>query len=225
MTDGTMAENGDRAVYQGTPSYPSIGSLIQMDRIYFEHNNGNANAIGGAIHEITVLGNTRAYSETVLQVTNCEFHPQANSYKPFSIDNCIADIRRNNGFDYSKFLATSHSQTTFDMNGHNTNNAADHLLLSKAVLGFVSCRDRNYQGDVFTLNGGKVEILGTAAPVAGTWMQGDFVRNKTPAAGGTFGWGCTTGGTPGTWEAWNRRRVRPSCHRDRGIQILRFASE
>lgn len=46
----------------------------------------------------------------------------------------------------------------------------------------------------------------TAAPTAGTWAQGDFVRNSAPAeAGGagsayvTVGWICTVSGTPGTW--------------------------
>jgi hypothetical protein len=43
--------------------------------------------------------------------------------------------------------------------------------------------------------------IGTAAPTAGTWTQGRIVHNATPAAGGTPGWVCTTGGTPGTWKA------------------------
>lgn len=41
----------------------------------------------------------------------------------------------------------------------------------------------------------------TAAPGAGTWVQGDKVWNTAPAAGGAPGWVCTTGGTPGTWSA------------------------
>ena len=44
--------------------------------------------------------------------------------------------------------------------------------------------------------------LGTAAPSAGTWVQGDVVWNATPSAGGTMGWVCTTGGTPGTWKTF-----------------------
>jgi hypothetical protein len=42
----------------------------------------------------------------------------------------------------------------------------------------------------------------TAAPVAGTYVVGDIVWNTAPAAGGTVGWVCTTGGTPGTWKAF-----------------------
>jgi hypothetical protein len=42
---------------------------------------------------------------------------------------------------------------------------------------------------------------GTAPPAAGTWVQGDIRWNTAPAAGGTPGWVCTTGGTPGTWKA------------------------
>jgi hypothetical protein len=46
----------------------------------------------------------------------------------------------------------------------------------------------------------------TAAPTTGSWAQGDFVRNSTPAESGTggmkyiiYGWECVTAGTPGTW--------------------------
>jgi hypothetical protein len=46
----------------------------------------------------------------------------------------------------------------------------------------------------------------TAAPTAGTWMQGDFVTNSAPVEAGAaaskyviLGWVCTVAGTPGTW--------------------------
>ena len=44
--------------------------------------------------------------------------------------------------------------------------------------------------------------MGTAAPVSGTWVQGDIVYNSTPTAGGVIGWVCVTGGTPGTWKSF-----------------------
>lgn len=47
-----------------------------------------------------------------------------------------------------------------------------------------------------------------AAPTAGTYQQGDFVRNLTPTEAGSSGskyvvtgWICTASGTPGTWVA------------------------
>lgn len=45
------------------------------------------------------------------------------------------------------------------------------------------------------------ETYGTTAPGSGTWMLGDICWNTNPSAGGTPGWVCTTGGTPGTWKA------------------------
>lgn len=46
----------------------------------------------------------------------------------------------------------------------------------------------------------------TSAPTAGTWNQGDFIRNSAPAESGSpgskfviFGWVCVASGTPGTW--------------------------
>lgn len=48
----------------------------------------------------------------------------------------------------------------------------------------------------------------TAAPTAGDWHVGDFVRNSAPAEAGTAGskyvvtgWVCTVAGSPGTWVA------------------------
>lgn len=49
---------------------------------------------------------------------------------------------------------------------------------------------------------GRVVTNGTAAPVSGTWNQGDIVYNTAPSAGGTVGWVCTTGGSPGTWKTF-----------------------
>jgi hypothetical protein len=48
---------------------------------------------------------------------------------------------------------------------------------------------------------GRRTVYGNAAPTAGTWVQGDFVWNIAPAAGGAPGWVCTADGTPGTWKA------------------------
>ena len=41
-----------------------------------------------------------------------------------------------------------------------------------------------------------------AAPTSGTWKVGDIVYIQTPVAGGTIGWVCVTGGTPGTWKTF-----------------------
>lgn len=46
-----------------------------------------------------------------------------------------------------------------------------------------------------------VQTYAAAIPAAGQWAQGDLVWNNAPAASGTPGWVCTTGGTPGTWKA------------------------
>jgi hypothetical protein len=46
---------------------------------------------------------------------------------------------------------------------------------------------------------GNAQASGSAAPVAGTWKVGDYVRNSAPAVGSPKGWLCTVAGTPGTW--------------------------
>jgi hypothetical protein len=59
------------------------------------------------------------------------------------------------------------------------------------------------QGPVMSdLRGMRRECWGAAAPTAGTWYQGDVVRNNTPLPSGTMGWVCTTPGTPGIWKTF-----------------------
>jgi hypothetical protein len=43
---------------------------------------------------------------------------------------------------------------------------------------------------------------GSAAPVAGTYSQGDMVFNSAPTAAGYLGWVCVTAGSPGTWKGF-----------------------
>ena len=43
-------------------------------------------------------------------------------------------------------------------------------------------------------------IWGELPPSSGTWNQGDICFNSAPMAGGTIGWTCVGGGTPGTWK-------------------------
>lgn len=73
--------------------------------------------------------------------------------------------------------------------------------------GDVTCDDVNcdavvstgdVQGTGFTDGTNRLE-WGSAAPVAGTYAQGDLVFNTGAAAEGTAGWVCVTAGTPGTW--------------------------
>jgi hypothetical protein len=54
-----------------------------------------------------------------------------------------------------------------------------------------------------TLNNsnGRSRWTASAAPVSGTWLTGDQVWAVTPTLGGTLGWACTSGGTPGTWKS------------------------
>ena len=45
----------------------------------------------------------------------------------------------------------------------------------------------------------KLQVSGTAAPVANTWAVGDYLRRSDSAVGTPKGYYCTVAGTPGTW--------------------------
>lgn len=62
-----------------------------------------------------------------------------------------------------------------------------------------------------TLNAaGNTVQYAAAAPVAGTYLQGDIVFNTAPAAEGYVGWVCVTAGTPGTWRGFGLIEADPA---------------
>jgi hypothetical protein len=42
----------------------------------------------------------------------------------------------------------------------------------------------------------------SAAPTAGDWVRGDFIKNSLPSPSSYWGWICTESGTPGTWKGF-----------------------
>ena len=69
---------------------------------------------------------------------------------------------------------------------------------------------RTFAAQINTLAEGSLNAAhnaATAPPSAGTYAQGDTLRNKAPVEAGTAGskyvitgWVCIAGGTPGTWR-------------------------
>ena len=50
--------------------------------------------------------------------------------------------------------------------------------------------------------GGIRHTYGSSPPSSGSHAQGEIVWNTAPVAGGTVGWVCVAGGTPGTWKTF-----------------------
>lgn len=64
--------------------------------------------------------------------------------------------------------------------------------------------DEGYPGDIKVQDiqlKGLPLTFGTAAPTTGTWPTGAIVLNSVPTTGQPAGWGCSSGGSPGTWKA------------------------
>jgi hypothetical protein len=78
--------------------------------------------------------------------------------------------------------------------------------------GFYSSIRVNYYGNTGALlsgassyyqSNGETDIYyGTAAPVSGTYKQGDILHNVSPVASGFIGFVCVASGTPGTWKPY-----------------------
>jgi len=81
-------------------------------------------------------------------------------------------------------------------------NSAATLYTAKGLTGPVFQNGYGVRNVGDTVGTAKARLLGTAAPVSGTYEVGDIIYNSAPAAGGTIGWVCTTAGTPGTWKTF-----------------------
>lgn len=75
-----------------------------------------------------------------------------------------------------------------------------------SLIPFATNSTPNVDGGLLTAHvntvGKRREFYGSAAPSSGSYQVGDRVWNTAPTAGGTMGWVCTAGGTPGTWKTF-----------------------
>lgn len=89
----------------------------------------------------------------------------------------------------------------------------EEARLPNDVPGLVRQLSTLYRGIATLVNGlsagrASASVAMAAAPTAGNWAVGDFVRNSAPAEAGSassmyvvIGWVCVTAGEPGTWKA------------------------
>jgi hypothetical protein len=78
---------------------------------------------------------------------------------------------------------------------------ADLSVTACAIAPRVYQPEQNNSYSGLYLSGNKIDY-GSAAPVAGSWLQGDIIYDTGASAGGTVGWVCTTSGSPGTWKTF-----------------------
>jgi hypothetical protein len=83
-----------------------------------------------------------------------------------------------------------YDRTATPANGYARDLSAENGALGVAEHYFGGSTQMKYRG------------LGSAAPVSGTYLQGDIIWNSAPTAGGFVGFVCTAGGTPGTWKTF-----------------------
>lgn len=88
--------------------------------------------------------------------------------------------------------------------------AGDQVILwvgveevSSSLTGDMELDDVRVEYGTYPSTGGpNLTTYNTAAPVAGSYLQGDIVWNTGPSAAGNIGWVCTTSGSPGIWKTW-----------------------
>lgn len=81
-------------------------------------------------------------------------------------------------------------------------NSASTLYTNKGLSGPVFQNGFGVRNTGDAAGTAKARLLGTAAPVSGTYEVGDIVYNSAPTSGGYIGWVCTVAGTPGTWNTF-----------------------
>lgn len=114
---------------------------------------------------------------------------------------------------YAVFVQNSQPQAALRIKNNIGRNADDHGVRFQATTPALLENDNNvWEGGigpttampVTPVTQGRVRGVysGDAAPTTGTYVIGDIVYDESPTAGGTLGWVCTAGGTPGTWKTF-----------------------
>jgi hypothetical protein len=81
-------------------------------------------------------------------------------------------------------------------------NSSSALYTNKGFTGAIFQNGYAVKNSGTAYSSSLVRLLGTAAPVSGTYQQGDIVYNSAPVSTGYIGWVCTVAGTPGTWKTF-----------------------
>jgi hypothetical protein len=104
-------------------------------------------------------------------------------------------------FSNNSFYYTGSTANEFD-DGISIRQAIEHIRIDGNDFYGVDKNVQNNSNDQVGLYGSELRSGWTAAPSFGTWQQGDIVYRGNPSAGGTIGWVCVTGGSPGTWKTF-----------------------
>ena len=129
------------------------------------------------------------YGQSATSGTLMSYNDTSGSFA-WTLDKAVGRI----GYKWAN-LSTPDFLMWYDRTATVANGYARDLSTANGALGI----NEHYFGSISQM---KYRGLGTSAPAAGTWLQGDIVWNSSPTAGGFIGWVCTTGGTPGTWKTF-----------------------
>lgn len=115
-------------------------------------------------------------------------HPVGFNVLRWNESSGLWDVFRHANLDARVSVALTTDLTTLTF-GRSTAPDAGELMLPKGA---------------FVGPGNSARLIGTAgaAPTTGEHARGDIRFNISPVAGGTAGWICVAGGTPGTWKAF-----------------------
>ena len=165
----------------------------------------------GAINNLTIKGNLfvvtydtgKTFSNRFLHLTNTD---------AFIIDDntwVFGEIAAAPAADFTVTLvATGYS--SFKGNRFINRTAAGRIRVLGTENNLIASDDLHNQADISGSRNANYGLAtaeprtfyGTAVPTAGTFIRGDKIINTAPSAGGSVGWVCTSGGSPGTWKTF-----------------------
>jgi parallel beta-helix repeat protein len=96
-------------------------------------------------------------------------------------------------------ITSNHGVGSETMDFQNGMTADDTSLIADNQFATVS-NTAPFWGLIGDMKNGRVEVWGSAAPVAGTCRDGDRVWDTEAGTGTSPGWICTVAGSPGTWN-------------------------
>lgn len=185
------------------------GILIQNSPTDFAGNwciaNNYIAMAGGtaAIHQYNTISNFQNRGNQISNNHILSYYGTVCSYgvlleQAYSINNSICN---NSFWKFSVYdIAATHGPTTISNNMCLSTLAVNISAANASVSNNVGVVLKT-SAALSTNIGGINYTSSDAAPLTGTWFQGDVCWNIYATAGGTPGWVCVSSGTPGTWKA------------------------
>jgi hypothetical protein len=197
VNDNVIIRSGSHGIFysdNGTPNFTTVFASFNNNKVYYSNGCGiNLNGTASVDYVLEVKNNISINNaQTTTGSTDTDSSVYINTFDTVFFQNNVLGDNQSSATQ-SRVYSVRTITSLFEANNQNIDRDALTSINETSItynLGSLVNRSLNSLA------------YGANAPGSGAWKQGDIVIDATPSAGGTLGWVCTTGGSPGTWKTF-----------------------